>query len=667
MKRIGIYFVFIGLVLAIVSITTSYAQDDATAQGQSSPQPQLLQATPLSVSGSEPSQMMTGTSRAISVFGNNFTAETTVRLVGFGFLDTTFINSMSLRATVPANIQPGNYTVSISDVTNGTMNSPTSLQVLPVPATTAPITIPTIPPRQAPPTPVPGQPSLLVSSYEANRTQVSRGETVSFTVEVLNQGTRTAQGINVAIEPGGDFLPASTQATVTLADLAPGQRRLFVLDAVAASDASPGVANVNLGFSYRDSFGGTYSDTATLNVTIDGNVRRSQVTLTGYQTAPNPAQAGRNITVSVLLANTGSDTAQQVTLRIPVGVLLPGVRGNTFPLGDIDAGETLTASLPLVVASDATVGVQSQTVSLTYLQAGEQQQVDADITIDVAVPRPAAILLESYDIGQDSVQPGERFTLNATLRNIGDNAVTDALVSFNTIDGNGATRPNEDFAPIGAGGAIFLDRIETGDAVTSFSQEFLVNGNVESGVYSLPIRLAYLNPDGSEGQVTLNASIVVLVPPRLRFIADIPPPTTARIGQLVDFSVAALNIGRRDVNLMYATLSGEGIEVEGSNEVLLNVLRPGDDAFIDGAFMPVREGDGRLLITLYYLNDLNQEASFEQVYEFTVQPAPPPRPTQTPSETLTEVPQIPQAQTQSGGLPDDFIARLLLGLLGLGR
>ncbi|NJL55900.1 hypothetical protein HC928_12445, partial [bacterium] len=68
----------------------------------------------------------------------------------------------------------------------------------------------------------------------------------------------------------------------------------------------------------------------------------------------------------------------------------------------------------------------------------------------------------------------------------------------------------------GSGGTVFLGSIAPDGGEAGLSQAFIVNGSVDSGIYSLPITLTYQNPDGSSGQTNLRASVVVIVPPNLQ-------------------------------------------------------------------------------------------------------------------------------------------------------
>ena len=92
---------------------------------------------PITVARSEPSQFTNGGQDGVlSIFGTNFTDQTTIRLVGIGLLNVTFVNSGALTAVLPADLPPGTYGIEVSDPLGGTAASPNTLAVS-APATDA--------------------------------------------------------------------------------------------------------------------------------------------------------------------------------------------------------------------------------------------------------------------------------------------------------------------------------------------------------------------------------------------------------------------------------------------------------------------------------------------------------------------------------------------------
>src|SRR6185295_16966272 len=151
-----------------------------------------------------------------------------------------------------------------------------------------------------------------------------------------------------------------------------------------------------------------------------------------YMVDPNPVIPGKPVKVTILLTNSGNETAGQVLLQIGDGILLAGPQGNSFPVGDMQPGSTQSLELPLIVSTGAKSGPQSQAVTINYLQNSDSKSSNSSMTIDVAnVVAPAALLqLDTYDYGKDILLPGDRFTLTLVLKDIGDADANNMLVTF---------------------------------------------------------------------------------------------------------------------------------------------------------------------------------------------------------------------------------------------
>ncbi|MGB9870253.1 MAG: IPT/TIG domain-containing protein, partial [Anaerolineae bacterium] len=89
----------LGLAAALVTVSAVAAR----------PSPQLA------ITGVEPRTMLSTTGGTLSIYGSGFTTATIARLVGYGLLDTTFVNASALRAVVPPGVPAGVYAVEVSE------------------------------------------------------------------------------------------------------------------------------------------------------------------------------------------------------------------------------------------------------------------------------------------------------------------------------------------------------------------------------------------------------------------------------------------------------------------------------------------------------------------------------------------------------------------------
>lgn len=620
---------------------------------------------PLVVTQNEPSQITAGVVSTISITGANFTSSTIVRLVGYGYLQTTFVNSTALTASVPTSIPAGTYTVEVSDTERGTVSAPTLLTVVSasVVATATPIA-----------TTVPGQPSLIVSSFMATPAAVYPGGSAQLTFQVVNVGSRTAEGVVVLLGTGS-FIPANGQASVTLPDLSPTSAYTVSLAVTASSTAQEGPSSITVMMSSRDFSGQTYNDQATLSINVLAEPDdEPQVVLSSFLVTPKTASPGDAVTVQAVLTNTGSGTASQVLLQLDSAnsPLIAGTQGATFAIGDIAPGAGVPVQMPLVVADDAKSGVQSQSFTISYLQDGTTRQTTASISLEIetVVEQTPLLLLQSYSDGQEgSIEPGQQFKFEFTLQNAGGADASEVLLTFNpsqTSSGDSSssattstsTSSTPNFAPLGSGSSIYIGDLSAGQSLP-LSHDFIVSNSLDSGIYSLPMSLQYQLDDGTTSTQSLSASLIVIVAPRLRVTQTeaLDDPLTA--GESYTLSLKISNLGASEVALTAMRITGENVTITDGAEVLLDPLQSDDSDTESVTFDADDAGDYTISVELDYLDDLNQTQTDITTFTGAV--------TQTisiniprPTGMVLNTPGTAQ-QTE-----ENLLGRSLLGFLGLG-
>ncbi len=665
------------LLVVVEPTPTPVPTDTPVPTATNTPVPQV------SVTGSEPSSILSGQEGILSVFGTNFTPQSIVRLVGIGLLQTTFVNGQALTAVLPATLPPGKYAVEVVDPAAGVARSPNKLSVIaPTPTqppTSEPLPPTDVPPTPEPPTPIPGQPSLVVRNFSTDPAIIAPEDTVTLRFEVFNQGNRSALGIAVSVDAGSKFVPANGQSSVVVPDLGAGSLYTVSLAVVAAIDTPPGPTSIPLTLTYRDGQNNTYTGKASLSIMVSEPAETaSQVILSKMMLDPATAEPGKPIHVTLFVTNSGNEVAAQVLVRVAGtdNILLAGPQGDSIPLGDIPPGTSAVGTLPMIVSSEAKPGPQAQPVSIIYLQEGESQQITGSITVDVAKVTVAApmLLLASYDTGEDVLQPGDRFSLTLTLRNVGDGAARNMLVTFGTVEssdssggdgtggesGGSSTTPSTTFAPVGAGGTIYIDTVDANGGEVEVKQDFVVNGTVTSGIYTLPVTLRYQKPDESAAQDTLQVTVVVVAPPHLQVRLPSPLPETVNVGEPFPISLEIQNTGSKQVDLTNAVSEAQNGEIVEGAEVFVGPIASTEDASLTVTVMPLEEGPIDVTITLHYINDLNQEAAI--VKTFSVQALMPPPPEDIPPDMGVITPE-PDGQTSE---EDGLVGRFLRGFLGLG-
>lgn len=607
----------------------------------------------LFVSYTEPTTYTNSVAGTLSIVGANFTELTTVRLDGYGFLQTTHINESAMTAILPTLIPAGKYSIDISDPSNGSDTSPNTLRVYE---------------ETLEATAVPGQPTLTVRNFSASPASILPDGTTTLTFDVYNAGNRTAQGIVVSLG-SSEFAPANGQASVTLADISPFGSYTVSLAVTASSSLTEGIATIPVSLAFRDETGQTYSNSATLSVNIleEEEPGNSQIVLDSYLVTPNVAYPGDSVSVQALFKNTGSETAKQVLVQVSDGVLIAGSQGNAFSLGDIPAGSVVPVTMPLTIASDAEAGSQAQSLAISYLQDGEVNQTTASIALQIEEidEESPILLLQSYASSADELLPGQQFTFTLTLQNAGQVDMTDMLLTFGSLSISESsssdsittsTTVDSNFLPYGGGDTILLGALPAGETITT-TQDFIVSNDLSNGVYTLKMAVSY-DADGTSVEQTLNASLIVNTVPRLRITQEneLDDPLTA--GESYTLSLNIANLGDNDVITTEVHVSGTNLTITEGDVILMETLSGDDDTTENVTFEPDESGDYTLVVDVLYIDDLNRTRTFTQTFTGTVEEA------QTTTQRRPDMTQI-TTETETSD-DDDLIGRVLLGFLGLG-
>lgn len=352
-----------------------------------------------------------------------------------------------------------------------------------------------------------------------------------------------------------------------------------------------------------------------------------------------------------------------------------------FSLGDIPPGESVSLTVPMIIrpqnGDDAVYGAQSQSVKLSWFERDQSRDISTSITVEIAPPVQSdpVLLLERYNTMPDdgdtsafALRPGQRFTLSIDLGNVGGGAATDMLVTFGTVSApsespggggsgsgsgsggssggsSGGTTTNA-FAPLSTLYQARLNPQET----TTFSQQFIVNGAINSGIYTQPITVRYQTASGESKTETFSASIIVVAPPRVQTRLDMPLPETVNVGEPFPLAVKLQNVGSRTIEFTDAIISAES---------LVGALRTEKDATVSALIAAQQEGVTRINVDLFYRDDLNNLQVMRLSYSVNAVQPPPEEP--PPASEGMPMPELPAAPAE-----DTSLGRLLLGLLGLG-
>lgn len=511
-------------------------------------------ATPIQLvlSGVEPARMSTITGGILSVYGAGFSEGTLVRLVGYGILETTFVNGSTLTAVVPANVPPAKYDV-----------------------------------------------------------QVGTGS-VSSSNAILEDGLRI-DGIEETPEPTDTPVPTSTPTATASPVFVFGQPQLLVQSA---------------------------------------------------QTEPAVLQPGQPFHLTMELSNLGNYVAIDITAQLQstdVAVPAEGSNARIVQRIGIEASETIT--MPLVLSETAVNGPQNLTFDLTYFDINgrsysSQQNVGLNVGSTTPTPTPTPsttqprIVLTTYLVEPEAeLRPGGIFQLTLNLTNVGDGMASNIV---QTLGGeNGASL--QPFALLNASNVRFIEQLAPGESI-ELTQQMIVAGTADSGVFNLPLSFTYDDPSGTERVDNQVLNLLVQKQPQLTvgFYRSVLP---GFVGEPLDLPVEVVNIGRSLVNISTITLEGADLTFE-NGSAYIGPLDGGTSGSLDGLAIPQMGGNLDLRVTVNYLDDFNQPQMFEQTLTVFVEE--PVVPEDVPSDGAVP----PEEEVEESFL--DTVWRFVRGMLGLG-
>ena len=239
-------------------------------------------------------------------------------------------------------------------------------------------------------------------------------------------------------------------------------------------------------------------------------------------------------------------------------------------------------------------------------------------------PTPKTVLrpqlvVTGYETDMDILQPGSRFLLTLSVKNVGSAAANRLSVIFGggsatggsaggTPDagGGGVSGAGADlstFAPLNSSNVQSLGNLAASSLIT-ITQALIVNGAANPGAYPMKLSFVYTDERGAAYTDDQVITLLVYAPPQVEvnFYRD-PGPIFAGQPNLLPLQV--VNLGRKSAilgNLKVTAPAGQW----SNNTILVGALDIGGFYTLDATFIPDAPGPVELLVTIDYTDDFNQ-------------------------------------------------------------
>jgi hypothetical protein len=389
--------------------------------------------------------------------------------------------------------------------------------------------------------------------------------------------------------------------------------------------------------------------------------------------------------LNLKLKNAGSASAYSAQAVFSSSDLAPLRNGGVAALGNLAPGEETAVSQrfivtgqlggQLVVMVDVTVTYYddqgtsySDKFTLTLNTTNSGYSGVAYATATPTGIQSSQLVIPSYAVSLDPLQPGEQFTLTMTVQNMGNakaNRIT-MIVGGGSGGGGGSGTPQPggvsggsgeftNFAPVGASNVQSLGDLPSGGMIQAV-QNLIVNVSTTPGAYPMRVTFSYLN---DKNEVINDEQVITLL------VYSLPnvevnfyrPPDPFFVGQPGMLPLQVVNVTKHSSVLGNMKVTTESGTIENGTS-LIGSLDAGGYFTLDSLFTPEKSGTQILNITIEYTDDFNQARTLTRKLEIEV------------TDDMLEEPVIdpsmggefPMVQEETLG---QKAWRFVLGLLGL--
>lgn len=349
--------------------------------------------------------------------------------------------------------------------------------------------------------------------------------------------------------------------------------------------------------------------------------------------------------LNLKLKNAGSATAYSVQAVFTSADLAPLRNGGVAVLGTLAPGNEAEVSQrfivtgqlsgQLIVAVDVTVTYyddQGTSFSDKFtLSLGTTNGGNSGVVYPTATPtgiKSSQLVIPSYAVSLDPLQPGEQFTLTMTVQNMGNakaNRIT-MIVGGGSSGGSSSGTPSPggvsggsgeftNFAPVGASNVQSLGDLPSGGMIQA-AQNLIVNVSTEPGAYPMRVTFSYLN---DKNEIVNDEQVITLL------VYSLPnvevnfyrPPDPFFVGQPGMLPLQVVNITRHSSVLGNMKVTAESGMVENGTS-LIGSLDAGGYFTLDSIFTPEQPGTQILNVTIEYTDDFNQPRTLTRKLEVEV-------------------------------------------------
>jgi len=513
--------------------------------------------------------------------------------------------NMSMRITVDANAEPGNYAIELSHHfrNNAAVNSTSTDTIVVRVGGEA------------------GASNIRLSNIRTSTAMVTPGQSFTVTADLHNAGNLAANNLQVSV---GNLSPTTVFLTSDLSnaffstfDAEHTTQVSFTFQ--AARNMASSVHQLDFRLTYDGAseraptafFITVLSDYATESPNIE---MRNLTAPTGRL---NVSQAGM---ISFELANTGDAVAQNIRVTatsLDATALVPTVHSNRQTLQSLPVDGTSRFEfgfMPTASSQSQSYAVQLM-VEYSIIGAEEPSSFVQYVALNVhnpeAVPTPTPepggvqiprMIVRTYELYPQIPRAGRNFGMEISFLNTSSTrAVNNIRVTLNSAEAAGGTGTNVAhgavFTPVGGSNTLFIPNLAPGQYITKDITMFTMP-DAAPRVYTLDVVFDFQDDEYVEHTMSERLSIPVAQDARLEL--DPPElfiPEMTDMWSFIEFEFSVINTGRVNLRNTWVRIEGPFNTREGN--IFMSTIAAGRTHFYRGRIQPLEAGllEGAIVVS----------------------------------------------------------------------
>ncbi|MFQ6089146.1 MAG: COG1361 S-layer family protein [Candidatus Methanofastidiosia archaeon] len=255
---------------------------------------------------------------------------------------------------------------------------------------------------------------------------------------------------------------------------------------------------------------------------------------------------------------------------------------------------------------------------ITHSEEIDVKRLDVDIEVILEyTSETPSVYIKGFRVDPEEIAPGDSFELSIILQNQGTGDALSLILEFSGIEGSQGLGK---FSPLYPSSVIFLERLDVRESLVQ-KAKFRIDGNADSGIYNLIVKLEYKDRNGVTYTNTSSVGITVLRVIHLKVI-NLNYKESVTPEEKFTFSADIVNTGRFNANGVTVELQAP-LEFELERESFYVGTLESDDFETFETEITVSKGAtstehiAKLLIT--YVDDFNREHFIEKEVRITIE------------------------------------------------